>query len=100
VRDRGEESETLSIGSDWCIIGLPNSSLYSYGRPGFLPLRWPSWPSGLLNKARSTAPTRPRRPQIKFMSTNHNSQHLTPGIGRVTKRLPISVILSHHPEHH
>ena len=24
-----------------CLIGLPNSSSYSYGRPGFPPLRWP-----------------------------------------------------------
>ena len=37
-----------------CFIGLPNSSLYSYGRPGFPPLRWPPWPSSLNYKARPT----------------------------------------------
>jgi len=36
------------------LIGLPNLSLYSYGRLGFLPLRWPPCPSGLINEARST----------------------------------------------
>jgi len=35
-------------------ICLPNSSLYSYGRSKFSPLRWPRWPSGLTNKTRPT----------------------------------------------
>jgi len=79
-----------------CLIGLPTSSLYNYGRPGFPPLRWPRWPSGLTNKARPTAPTRPRRPQINFISTDHNSQHFILGMGRATRKLPNSVILSYH----
>ena len=34
-----------------CFIGLSNPSLYRYGGPGFQPLRWLLWPSGLNNKA-------------------------------------------------
>jgi len=82
-----------------CLTGLPNPSLYGYGRRGdlgFPPLRWSSWPSGLINEAWFTAPTRPRRPQIKFLSTNHNSPYFIPGMGHATERLPISVILSHY----
>ena len=79
-----------------CFIGLPNPSLYSYGRPGFPSLKWPPWPSGLISEARSTTPTRPRRLQIRFLSINHNSQHFILGIGRATKKLQVSVILNHH----
>ena len=77
-----------------CLIGIHNTSLYSYGI-GYPPLRWPLWPSGFNYKARPTAPTRPRRPQINFFSTNYNSQHFIPGMGRATRKLPNSVILSH-----
>jgi len=77
-------------------ICLPNPSLYRYGRPGFPPLRWPLWPLGLTNEARSTTPTQPRTPQINFISTNHKLQHFILVMGRATKKFPISVILSHH----
>ena len=87
-RERGEKLGTRSLVSDWCVI---LASLL-----GFPPLRWPPYPSGLTNKARPTAPTWPRRPQINFISTNHNSQHFIPGMGCATRKLPNDVILSHH----
>ena len=62
-RERGEESETVSTVSDWCIILASLTPTYiGMGRPGFPSLMWLPWPSGLTNKARPTALTQPRRP--------------------------------------
>ena len=97
VREKGEESGTVSTVSDWCILLASLTPPYiGMGRPRFPPLGWPPWPLGLTNKAQPIVPTRPRKPHIKFISTNHNFRHFISGMGRATRKLSNRVILSYH----
>ena len=82
---------------DWCVkLASPTPPYIDMGGQGFHHLGGCCGRQALIIRSGLQLPLGHVGHRLTFIFTNHNSQHFILGMGRASRKLPNSVILSHH----